>query len=437
MNIYTLEAGVIAGLLTHPKRIPEVLGILTPDDFITDAGHDLAKIIADRFAQNRTVNVFTVTEDVKKESGDLEEVLVKLMTNAPNGAETVTMAREIRELSARRKLKGALEDALNDERPTPVLMDELMTALHEIDYGVAAKRPASLKEALGRFRAWLDDKTPERVYRLGYSRLDGIVSGVRPGNLALIAARPAVGKSAFGADIALRLAKGGVKTIIFSCEMSEMEIVQRYVTHEAGIPLGDVMERTLASENRARVEDAIEAISPIPLMICDDAGITTQAIRRILQMTRDVGLIIVDYIQLMRSTGKPESRNLEVSKISGDLKSIAKEFDIPVIALSQLNRAKDETDEPSLTDLRDSGGLEQDADKVIFLWRIGEDADRKKIAVKVAKNRMGKTGYAVMYFDGAHMEFTETAEEYRPKRKGRGAKFEIVGDAGPRWWEET
>lgn len=437
MTAYTLETGVLAGLLTHPKRIPDALDLLTADDFADKGNSSVMAAIIDMHAQGGPVNVFTVTDAIRPELPALADTLAGLAANAPDAAATLAMARELREASMRRRLVSALEgaaDAANGKRPVPELVDDLMAELYGIGSGTAGKRPEAIKDGLTRFSAWLDDKTPERAHKLGWSRLDGMVGGMRPGNLVLLAARPGVGKSALGGDIALKLAKGGVKTVIFSCEMSEMELVQRLVARESGAPLGELISRKLGEGGRESVAEAAGAMSPLPLEIYDAPGITTQNIRRILQAERGVGFIVVDYIQLLRPTGKSENRNLEIGKISGELKGIAKEFDIPVLALSQLNRAKDADDEPALTDLRESGSLEQDSDKVIMLWRIGKDGGgREKLAVKVAKNRMGRTGYCIMHFDGSHMLFTESAETYLPKRKGKGARFEPAAGEPVPW----
>jgi len=221
---------------------------------------------------------------------------------------------------------------------------------------------------------------------------------------------------------------------VFSCEMATMEIVQRYVANRAEVSLDAITDRSFVQgPDGSKAAQGVERMRGTPLYLYDEPGITTLDIRRVLQTIRNVGFVVVDYIQLMRTVERGENRNLEVAKISGDLKRMAKEFNIPIMALSQLNRAKDEYDEPGLTDLRDSGSLEQDADKVILLWRIEEakNGALPKIGVKIAKNRMGKTGAVVMYYKGEHMKFLETAEKYVPRKRGRGRQFQSIGGYDP------
>jgi replicative DNA helicase len=245
--------------------------------------------------------------------------------------------------------------------------------------------------------------------------------------------------STLGANIALSLARGGMKTAIFSCEMTRLQLMQRFAASDTGMNLSVIVNRKfLAPDLSARIRQSLAKLSNYPLLVYDQPGITISDIRRVLQMERDIGFIVVDYVQLMRSAERYENRNLEVAKISGDLKNIAREFKIPVMALSQLSRVTDESDEPGLSSLRDSGALEQDADKVILLWLVEKNKglSHKKIGVKVAKNRMGETKTVLMRFFGARMFFEEMTEEYVPKtRKKSGGFKQLPNDTDlPEGW---
>jgi replicative DNA helicase len=406
-------------MINNPQVIPDVLEILSPEDFADTDCRVIMPEIARLYEDGKPVNFFALSEMGRRTRIRLTE----LAGGEWNRTVVVDLAERVRAASVKRKLSALLIDAADDKRPASVMLDELIENIYKLTGRATAKRPTTLKDALAEFDAWRRDAQAKPARKTGYTRLDSLLGGMERGQLVMLAARPAIGKSAFGAEVALRSARDGVKTIIFSCEMARLEIAQRYVSRESGVPLGGILARKNTDEEKRDIDEAVEDLSPLPLLINDDAGITTRDIRRILQTTRDVGLIVVDYIQLVRAVGAAPNRNLEIAQISGDLKVIAKEFNLTVFALSQLNRAKDESDEPALNDLRDSGSLEQDADKVVFFWRLGEDDGRKKIAAKVAKNRMGATGTVVMYFDGAHMQFTETAEAYVPKKRGRGREF--------------
>lgn len=226
----------------------------------------------------------------------------------------------------------------------------------------------------------------------------------------------------------------GKKVVVFSAEMSTLQFSQRFVANASNVKLEEIMSKEAKNgANGTALANAIGEMRKLPLYVYDHPGITLHDIRREIQRLKDVELVIVDYIQLLESTDRSENRNLEVAKLSGGLKKLAKEFKIPILALSQLNRGKDETDEPGLPALRDSGSLEQDADSVMLAWKleVPEGDELTKIGLKVAKNRMGKSGTVVMYFDGAHMSFKETAEEYVPKRSGYGSQFQMVSGDDP------
>jgi replicative DNA helicase len=219
--------------------------------------------------------------------------------------------------------------------------------------------------------------------------------------------------------------------------MSTHELMVRYAAHDSEVSVGAISKKRTDDVQNAKIAVSMRRMSDVPIRLYDQPGITVHDVRRELQAHRDTGFVVIDYVQLMHGTEKAENRNLEVAKISGDLKRLAKEFNIPVLALSQLSRKSDETDEPVLNDLRDSGSLEQDADKVIMLWLLErpQKGEGKKIGVKVAKNRMGETGVVVMYFDGATMTFKQAAEEYVPQRRtGRGRHYARRDDDLPEGW---
>jgi replicative DNA helicase len=428
------EHGVLAGMIDSPHLIPDVLEILSPDDFANPDCREIFPDIVQRYEDGKPVNFYALSEQMR----ETKAALAKLAGGEWNRTVVTDLAQRVKAASVKRQLSALLAEAADDQRPARDMLDELIESIYKLTGRKTANRPKELRDVLAEFDTWRTSAEAKPARKTGYMRLDGLLGGMEQGQLIMLAARPALGKSAFGAEVAIRAARNGTKTLIFSCEMARLEIAQRYIARQSGVALADILRRQNTAEEMRDIGDAIADMTPLPLLICDDAGITTRDIRRVLQSTRDVGLIVVDYIQLMRAVGNVPNRNLEIAQISGDLKVIAKEFRLTVFALSQLNRAKDEKDEPALNDLRDSGSLEQDADKVILFWRIGEDSGRKKIAAKVAKNRMGDTGTLVMYFDGAHMQFTETAEEYVPKKRGRGREFVPREDEylPPKWAEE-
>lgn len=252
----------------------------------------------------------------------------------------------------------------------------------------------------------------------GFPRLDGILMGIWGGNLILIGARPSAGKSAFGLDLADHAAKTGHKTLLVSMEMLYDELIERMICREARISLDNIINRTMSEDEIQRYVMACAKMSELSIEIEDNPNITVQQIRAKARMISDIDLIIVDYIGLLKASERYANRNLELGAISRDLKNLASELKIPIVALAQLNRQKDANEEPSLSDLRDSGELEQNASKVIFLWNVDEENGIK--GCKVAKNRRGKTGRVQFNFEGQYMRFTERANDvsYETRRGG-------------------
>jgi len=238
--------------------------------------------------------------------------------------------------------------------------------------------------------------------------------------LVLIAARPGVGKSAFATDLATTVARSGRSVLFCSMEMDGIEIAQRIAAREAAEPLSALIDRSLDKSQWKRLSAACSRVSPWPLHVCDSPNVTTAKIRSLARSIPDLSLIVVDYIGLMQPTHRNDSRNLELGAISRELKNLAAELRIPIVALCQLNRMTTDTERPMLANIRDSGELEQNATKVLFLWN--EDKAEQTVGVSVAKNRNGKTGEVYMRFDGEHMKYTELSgyEPVQPKKKIRG-----------------
>jgi replicative DNA helicase len=251
----------------------------------------------------------------------------------------------------------------------------------------------------------------------GFADLDELTNGLHPGQMVIIAARPAVGKSTLALDFARSASiRNGLTSVIFSLEMSQIEITMRLLSAEASIPLSHIRGGRMSDQDWNRVSAKMGQVSEAPLFIDDSPNLTMMEIRakaRRLKQRHDLKLVIIDYIQLMSSGKKVESRQLEVSEFSRQLKLLAKELDVPVVALSQLNRGPEQrTDKrPMLSDLRESGSLEQDSDVVILLNRPDlhdRDSDRAGEAdFDIAKHRNGPTKMITVAFQGHYSRFAD------------------------------
>lgn len=255
------------------------------------------------------------------------------------------------------------------------------------------------------------------------SKLGGGLSG---GNVIVLAARPSVGKSSFAAQIGLVMAGQGLKTLFLSMEMSQRQIVVRMVCNLGRVNYGDLRAGKLTDDGWSRYGEALEKLKELPFEIDDQAALTLMDIKTKVRSCKGVRVIIVDYIQLMEGEG--DNRNAQIEVISRGLKQIAKDHNAIVIVLSQLNRKVEDraNKKPVMSDLKDSGAIEQDADVIIFLWPVRDYGDgRKLVGVSVAKNREGETGDFAMQLEGKHQiwgESTDSIETYEPKTVRGGFK---------------
>ena len=251
--------------------------------------------------------------------------------------------------------------------------------------------------------------------------LDSKLKGFEAGQLVIIGARPGVGKSAFLLDIAESAARAGNETLFVSLEMSAAELTERLLARRSAATMDQLIDRDVES-NWDSIAATATHLERLPLHFWDKPAATVSKIRGAAATIQNLRLIVIDYLGLMQADRRADSRNLELGQISRDLKNLASELQIPIVAAAQLNRGVSDTERPTLLSLRDSGELEQNGSKVLFLWRINEIGT---VGVSVAKNRRGRQGVVQMHFDGEHQRFIELSEPYREpeqkaERKPRG-----------------
>jgi replicative DNA helicase len=284
-----------------------------------------------------------------------------------------------------------------------------------------------------------DKQSLQGNVRTGLTKLDSITRQFRKKQLIVVAARPKVGKSALILNWSVAFAKQGKRVALFSLEMGKDELYERYMAHMAGVNYGVIQDRDFGDATAVKISQASAAFSKLPILLNDDASQTVDQMRMEAKL-KNADVVIVDYLQLIRSTGRHSNRDAEVGSITRALKRMAMELDIPVIVISQLNRQKDETVEPSAMQLRESGSIEQDANMILMLWDAGikPEGREKYVACKVEMNRSGPTGELVLRFMGALMTFTETDKKVdrskksnaasRPWKKALDAEFVDVPD---------
>ena len=413
------EESVLGAMMISPLAIAAVSEIVDASDFYRESHAKIYRAALALYSKNEPVDAITLTNELEQR-GELEEVggrvrLHELSLIVPASANAGHYAAIVRETATLRGLirAGGEIAQLGWERegePT-----ELVARAEDLVFQLAERRADgelvlfkdALVESFQRISKLYEDGAEVTGQSSGFKDLDALTAGFQPANLIILAARPSMGKSAFALEIANHVAvDDGKPCAFFSLEMSQQEVAQRLMCSRAKVDAHHIRTGKLAKDDWPRLISACGQLEAAPLYVDDTPGLSLLELRARAQTLKrrqpDLALIVVDYLQLMTTGRSEESRLQEVSRISRDLKALAKDLDVPVIALSQLNRSPEQRHDkrPMLSDLRESGSIEQDADLVMFLYREeyyerGEDADvsNKGIAeVIIAKHRNGPTG---------------------------------------------
>ena len=405
------EQGVLGGMLLSKDAIADVVEIIRDRDFYRPAHELIYDAIVDLYGRGEPVDPVTVSAELTKR-GDIARAggapyLHTLISSVPTAANAGYYAKIVRERAILRRLVEAGTKIVQLGYSTEGEVDDAVDQAQAEVYSVTERRANEDYVQLSTLlTAALDeiDKISQGVMgegvKSGFKELDSLTNGFHPGNMIVLAARPAVGKSTLGLDIAryASIHKGDT-SVIFSLEMSRSEITMRMLSAEARVALNNIRAGTLNDEEWARLARRMGEISDAPLFIDDSPNLSLMEIRakaRRLKQRHDLKLIVIDYLQLMTSGKRVENRQQEVSEFSRQLKLLAKELNVPIIAISQLNRSPEQRSDkkPLLSDLRESGSIEQDADVVILLHRddLYDNQNRSGEAdLIVAKHRNGPT----------------------------------------------
>ena len=425
------EQSVLGGMLLSKDAIADCVEGLRGTDFYRPAHELIYDAILDLYGRGEPADAITVSDELSKR-GDLQRVggqayLHTLIQAVPTAANAGYYAEIVSERAVLRRLveAGTRIVQLGYQQGNGDVEDIVNAAQAEV-YAVADKRGGEDYHALGDIlEETLNEievaagRTDEMIgVPTGFIELDELTHGLHPGQMIVLAARPAVGKSTMGLDIARCAAiKHKMATAVFSLEMSRSEITMRVLSAEAQIQLQDLRKGTIGDAGWKKLARIMGQITDSPLFIDDSPNMSLMEIRakcRRLKQQHNLKLVVIDYLQLMSSGKKVESRQQEVSEFSRALKLLAKELEVPVIAISQLNRGPEQrTDKrPQMSDLRESGSIEQDADMVILLHRDKADPGREGEAdVIVAKHRNGPTKDIVLAFQGHYSRFANMARD--------------------------
>ena len=438
------EQSVLGAILIDREAIIEVAEFLRPEDFYRQAHGSIYRAMIDLFERREPVDIVTVSETLER-SSDLDSAggrsyLSELSNNTPTAVHAVQYAKIVERKAVLRNLIGAAGRIAGIGYEDPAEVQEAIDRAESELFQVSNRRItagfSSLKELLHAAYDKLDYLHAHRGeisgVASGFKDLDVLTTGFQRSDLVVVAARPSVGKTSFALNVAEHAAVREKRTVgLFSLEMSKEQLVLRLLSSVANIDSQRLRTGFLEELDFARIAPAMNELSEAPVFIDDTPNISAMELRtkaRRLQAEAGLDLVIVDYLQLMQAqtTSRDANRVQEVSEISRGLKALARELNVPVIAVSQLSRQPEmrESKEPRLSDLRESGAIEQDADLVIFLWRDKErpaeeqDLDGEVINVKLAKHRNGPTGDIQLWFKKKQTRFQSYAGQRYAEASG-------------------
>lgn len=439
-NSIEAEQSVLGGLLLDNDRWDAISSVITAEHFYRNDHRLIFRCMNQLIEENKPVDVVTVSEALsllnELESAGGMSYLADLANNTPSASNIGAYAQIVQERAVVRKLISVAheisESGFNPQgRDSATLIDEAESKVFQI----ADNRPVAggpqpirpiLTKAVERIDELFQKKGALTGLSTGFRDIDSMTSGLQPADLIIIAGRPSMGKSSLATNIAEHAAiNEKCNVVIFSLEMPADSLIMRMLSSLGRIDQSRIRTGQLSDDDWPRLTSAVTLLTETPLFIDDTAALTPNEIRsrcrRLVREHGDLGMIVVDYLQLMRVAGTVENRTGEISEISRSLKAIAKEFHCPLVALSQLNRSLEQRPDkrPIMSDLRESGAIEQDADVIIAIYRdevYHEDAEKGLSEVIFLKQRNGPIGRRKLTFLGQYTKFEDLAlgyEEYR------------------------
>lgn len=422
------EMAVIGSALTNSHSVAESAEIVKPSDFYFPQNREIYSAIIELFNENLAIDFITVSNRLSQKD-KLEAVggipyLRTAATNVPTTRHVTYYSNIIKDKATLRALiqrANAISDMAYSETDK---VERVVDQAEQLIFDVSSSRESGdilpVSEIfMGSYQELVENSMNQggiTGLSTGFDELNRRTGGFHGGELILIAGRPGMGKSSFAVNIAEHVSMVDKKTVaIFNLEMPKEQIVNRIICSQAMVNSGKIRTGDITGEDWEKIGAIVNRVATAPMYIDDTASITVSEIRakcRRLKQTKNLELIVIDYLQLMQSSGRADNRQQEISEISRSLKILAKELGIPVIALSQLSRASESRSDkrPMLSDLRESGAIEQDADMVMFLYRddyYNKDTDDKNIAeCIIAKNRSGETGMFKLGWRGEYTKFS-------------------------------
>lgn len=432
------EASVLGGILLNPKEaLNQVLENLTPEDFYVPAFQEIFRAVLTLYEATKPIDLITLEEQLRvtnklKAIGGVE-AMAELSTRVPTTQNIGHYAQIVRDKATLRGLiRSCSEIASNahgEEHDVDVFLDQAEQQIFQLTQRATKTSYVSVKQLLvdvfNNIEKRYDRRDSMTGVPSGFMQLDKLTTGFQRSDLVILAARPSVGKTAFCLNVAQHCAtKHNIPVLVFSLEMSKESLIERVLCSEARVDSTKLRGGYLDKEDWMNLTKAASHIAEAPLWIDDSAAPSILEIRAKARRFRadktifsdpdQMGMVIVDYLQLVRSTRYEQNREREVAEVSRGLKALAKEVGLPVIALSQLRRAAEDRKDgrPQLSDLRESGAIEQDADLIMFIHRTQEDKEQGTAELIIGKHRNGPIGTVPLVFLSSYTRFESRAEEY-------------------------
>jgi len=426
------EKSLLGSILLDKDAMVKVADILSGNDFYEDRHKTIYEAMVALYNKQKPLDVVTITDWLKNQN-QLEKIggvsyLTSLASSLPSSANIVRYAEIVASKATLRRLIAAASEIEHLGRKQDSEVDELLDKAERTLFSVSQKYLKSsfvpvktvLEEAFERIDKLHEHKGELRGVPTGFKAIDSILAGLQKSDLVIVAARPSIGKTSLVLNYALHAALAGFSVGMFHLEMSKEQVVDRLLSAHSGVDSWRLRTGNLREEDFSKIGDAISALSETAIYIDDAPGSNIMDMRtkaRRLQSEKGLDLLIIDYLQLMEGRKSSDSRVQEISEISRGLKGLARELNIPVIAVSQLSREVEKRPNrtPQLSDLRESGSIEQDADVVMFIYRddyYHQDSEKPNIAdVIIAKHRNGPTGTVELYFQPETMVFRTLEKE--------------------------
>lgn len=428
------ERSILGGILIDTEAIHRVLEILEPEAFYRESHREIFQTFLSLYEKSEPIDLVTVANYLQR-AQRLEAIggaayLAELADQVPTTANIGTYAKIVHQQSILRRLITGANDISRiayggSEQPVDELVDQAEKIIFDIAQRKISRSFFTLRELVKDTFKTIEQRFEQKTHvtgaPTGFTDLDRMLSGLQPSDLIIVAGRPSMGKTSLALSFVLNAAtSAGVPGAFFSLEMSKEQVVQRLLCSQARVDAGRLRGGFLSDSDWPKLTRAAGVLSEAPIYIDDTPSLSVLEVRakaRRLQKEKGLGMVLVDYLQLMRGIGKIESREREISEISRSLKALAKELNVPVVALSQLNRAVENRQDrrPLMADLRESGAIEQDADVILFVYRDEmynrESPDKGLAEIIVGKQRNGPTGFVKLAFLNDYTRFENYAAQ--------------------------